>query len=65
MAKQKSPAAHHALLLFASMSEINRQRFIVSMNDFLLASPKYRRQLIEQWKRNHERPTDHDDRSGH
>jgi hypothetical protein len=45
-------------LRFASLRELNRQRFISPMNEFLIASSKYRRQMIEQWERDYEQPID-------
>ncbi|CAB3729727.1 hypothetical protein LMG24238_05613 [Paraburkholderia sediminicola] len=63
MTKQKKSVANHALLVFAGLDEFNQQRFISSMNEFLLASPKHRRQMIEQWERDDEHPAAGDSRT--
>ncbi|MGF6604940.1 hypothetical protein P3T23_009696, partial [Paraburkholderia sp. GAS448] len=48
----------HALLIFANLDESDRQHFLSSFNRFVLASPKSRHQLIEQWSRDLGQPTD-------
>ncbi|WP_147408502.1 hypothetical protein [Paraburkholderia fungorum] len=63
MTKQKRSAANHALLIFAELNEFNQQRFISSMNEFLLASPKHRRKMIEQWERDDAPPGTGDPRA--
>jgi len=46
-------SVYRALLIFANMSESNRQRFISAMNEFLMVYPQDRSRLIEQWHREH------------
>ncbi len=50
MKYMENNAAHSALLEFAALGSTGRDYFIRRLNDFLLASPKRRKQLKEDWE---------------
>ncbi|WP_157768546.1 hypothetical protein [Burkholderia ambifaria] len=51
MSKQCNIETHRVLLEFVRLSEVDREYFIASMNEFLLSSPQCRHALIEMWGR--------------
>ncbi|MFL9999006.1 hypothetical protein PQR34_47395 [Paraburkholderia sediminicola] len=50
MAQNRESEADRMLLLFARLSERNREIFLLQMNGFLFASPNERRRLMDQWE---------------
>ncbi|MGF6605084.1 hypothetical protein P3T23_009845 [Paraburkholderia sp. GAS448] len=54
MGTQEEFELHRALSLFVSLNESSQKSFISAINAYLLASAKSRRQLVEQWKFEHD-----------
>ncbi|RXV68727.1 hypothetical protein D1006_26720 [Burkholderia stabilis] len=49
------------LLIFARLSDTERQLFISQMNKYLLASSSQRKQLVERWRDLPDTPPQHND----
>lgn len=48
--RKLSPEVRHVLCLFAGLNEKAQKAFSGALNEYLLASPARRRQLIKQWQ---------------
>lgn len=51
MPKEDHSNTHKVLVLFASLNAADRERFMSSMHEYLLASPQGRRALVQAWQR--------------
>ncbi|MDR8046031.1 hypothetical protein [Burkholderia cenocepacia] len=50
MSKTNHAELQHILLVFAELTDAERQLFISQMNKYLLASSSQRKRLVERWR---------------
>lgn len=48
--RRLSPKVMHVLCAFVDLKDESQQAFNGAMNEYLLASPSRRRQLVQQWR---------------